>query len=415
MKKSKISSIGKFLIKVFLIAFILRVLYISTTNNSVNVWKDWWDEIAKNILIGKGLVVKNPIGNEGQTFFYCWRTPVFPIIIAIIYAITGINNYFAVKIFLAFIGSVSCIFVYFIGKRIFDENTGKIASIFTAISPSFIFFSGYVAPIILTLFLGLIPFFFITRDIKRMSLFNYITGGIFLGIGVLCREILIIILLILPVWMFFYYRNKKEIIFRIFLFFAGFILTLSPWVIRNYRIYHKWILTSTNGIWTFYAANNESALSDVRGYSYSYDVKELKGLNEIELRATFRSWGINFIKKNPKKYFTLVRKRGFDFWRLYPHTISGPGKAYSYKHIILGIMYTLPMYFFGIVGFFYSLFRKQWKKPLLIYLFIFLYSLLHILFRSAIRFRIPVEPYLIIIASYGFVEFFKKHKKCKSG
>ncbi len=297
MKKSKISSIGKFLIKVFLIAFILRVLYISTTNNSVNVWKDWWDEIAKNILIGKGLVVKNPIGNKGQTFFYCWRTPVFPIIIAIIYAITGINNYFAVKIFLAFIGSVSCIFVYFIGKRIFDENTGKIASIFTAISPSFIFFSGYVAPIILTLFLGLIPFFFITRDIKKMSLFNYITGGIFLGIGVLCREILIIILLILPVWMFFYYRNKKEIIFRIFLFFAGFILTLSPWVIRNYRIYHKWILTSTNGIWTFYAANNESALSDVRGYSYSYDVKELKGLNEIELRATFLSWGINFIKK----------------------------------------------------------------------------------------------------------------------
>jgi len=51
MEKSKIK---KQLITVFIIAIILRVGFILTLDNSIDVWGDWWDELGWKLATGKG-------------------------------------------------------------------------------------------------------------------------------------------------------------------------------------------------------------------------------------------------------------------------------------------------------------------------------------------------------------------------
>jgi 4-amino-4-deoxy-L-arabinose transferase-like glycosyltransferase len=398
--RKKTNNSRNFLLIVFILAFFLRFFFILTVDNSVNIWGDWWSDAAVNLLQGKSLAVSDPVTGS-ENLFYSWRTPIFPLFIAGVYTLFGIENYLAVKIFMALLGALSCILIYFTAKRIFNESTGKLTAVISAIFPSFIFFNAYMAPVILTLFILSLAFFFVTRDIEKPSVLNFIMGGIALGMAILTRELLAVFFVAVLLWMPFYYLQKKKMLLKTLLLFIFTLLTLSPWIIRNYKIYNRFVIDSSNGIWTLYAANNEKTVEDPRGYNYNYSKEELKGYTELELKSIFKKWTLDFISSHPSVYLQLVKERFLDFWRLFPHTISGPGKPYNRLHIVLGLIYTVPLFLFAAIGFLYSIYDDKWKKSLIIYLFIFFYSTIHVLFRSAIRFRIPIEPYLIIMGSFG--------------
>jgi hypothetical protein len=43
--------------------------------------------------------------------------------------------------------------------------------------------------------------------------------------------------------------------------------------------------------------------------------------------------------------------------------------------------------------------RRRWRPLLLIYLLILYYTFLHMVFMAITRYRLPIEPYLIILAA----------------
>jgi len=392
-----------FIFTVLAVSFVVRVLWILHLDNSVDFWGDWWDELGWNIATGKGYQILNPFVLNDPPF-YSWRPPLFPLFLAAIYRIFG-HSFLAAKIFLAALGSFSCVLVYLITKKLFNITTAIFAAIAMIFYPTFIYFNGYLAPETLTLFSLLLFVYFLAKDIDSPSVKNYIFAGISLGFAVLCRTILSVLPVFILFWMVFNSKNKKRTIKNFLVMSIFIILTVSPWVVRNYKIHGVFMLNSTDGGQAIFINNNEKSFKiEPSGVAYNYDALEFKGRNELEITKILYQRGVQFIKTNPRKFIQYVSYRFLNFWRLFPHT-SLPDKPYSVKQIVISFSYVFPLFIFAILGFIYSL--RDFRKKSILFLVIFYYSSTYILVRATIRYRMPIEPYLIIFASFGLIETFK--------
>ncbi|MGC9031652.1 MAG: ArnT family glycosyltransferase [Minisyncoccia bacterium] len=326
---------NKKILYLFLFALILRICFILTLDNSVDVWGDWWDELGWKLATGKGYWVANPYFKGGPKF-YAWRSPGFPLFLALIYKIFG-HSYFAAKVGLALLSSLTVILIFFLGKILVDEKTGILSSIIYSIYPASIFWTGYLCPVTLEIFLmlGFVLFLYIGEKTKNWIHFGI--SGIFLGLGVLTRSLFFVFFPLLLIY--FFIKEKKPLMMKYstVIFIIGFLVIL-PWIIRNYKIFHRFLITSTEGGIVSYIANNQNSLNEPSGYwnpPFEF-FEKYKGMNEIEINKALYRETVNFIISNPGIYIKLVLDRFIRYWRLYPHTFSGPGENYKKYHVIGG-------------------------------------------------------------------------------
>jgi len=392
--------ITKKLLLIFFFALIIRIGFILTLNNSVDVWGDWWDELGWKVATGQGYWVNNPYFPDGKPF-YSWRAPGFPLFLAGIYKIFG-HSYLAAKIGLAILSSISCLLLFFITSLLAgDKKTGIWAALIYAVYPSSIFWTGYLAPVTLEIFILLLLVFLLLKAEKQNNYFFFILAGICTGVGILTRSIFIVLLPVVFIWLAI--KDRKKLLSYLITYTAAIIIIISPWTIRNYYIHKTFVLTSTEGGIVCYIANNEKSLYQPSGYwdptgRYEEPVmKEIKGLSEVETDRYFYRAAFTFIKNNPHIYWKLVKDRFFRFWKVVPHTFSGPGENYKSYHIKIALVSNLPIFILAAIGFLFSL--KRWDNFLLLYLIIIFWSAPIILFfKTVIRYREPLMPFLVIFA-----------------
>jgi len=388
---------------IFLLALVIRIGFILTLDNSVDVWGDWWDELGWKLATGQGFWVNNPYFHGGIPF-YSWRTPGFSLFLAVIYKIFG-HSFLAAKIGLAVLSSLICILLYPLGKILINKKAGIVCAVIYSIYPASIFWTGYLAPTTLAIFIMLLFVIFLIYAEKYEKKHFFFLTGIFLGMGVLTRSLFFIFLPVIPLWLIF--KNRRIVMKGTLFSVLGCFLIISPWTIRNYKILKEFVLTSTEGGIVCYIANNQNSLSQPSGYwnpPIEKSRPHLKGLSEIEIDHYFYKKAFKFIKTHPKTYFKLVVDRFLRYWRLYPHTFSGPGENYKWYHVVIGFITFAPLVVFGFLGFIKSLKRR--KDFLVFYLLILAWSLPVILFfKTVIRYREPISPFLIVLG----VLFFKKN------
>lgn len=390
---------------IFLLALVIRIGFILTMDNTVDVWGDWWDELGWKIAQGQGFWVTNPYFPDGIPF-YSWRAPGFPLFLAVIYKIFG-HSFLSAKIGLAVLSALSCILLYLLGKILINKKTGIVCAAIYAFYPAAIFWCGYLAPETLTSFLFIGIMLILASNIRK----NYpliVAGGLVFGYAILTRSISLVFF---PAFLiYFFIRSSLKSAIRIsLLFLVGTFLIFAPWVIRNYRIHHRFVPVSTEGGIVFFIANNEYSLSQESGFYHAENVGDFRGLSEAEIDRKLYKTTIEFIKKNPRTYVKLVLDRFIRFWRLYPHTISGPGKSYNVLHIIVSLLTETPIIFLGLAGIIVSFFKsKSRRKFVLLYLIILFYSLGCIAIRATIRYRFPIMEFMIFFSVYLFF----KNEKC---
>jgi len=118
----------------------------------------------------------------------------------------------------------------------------------------------------------------------------------------------------------------------------------------------------------------------------------------------FLSEGMKFIKKEPAKFIILLGKKTLYFWWFAPLQINGSPDANKYRnfHIVL----YLPVLILGLCGVFFSLYHPVNKKAVFITCFIILLSLIYIITHvGLIRYRMPVEIYLMMFGSFTLSRF----------
>ncbi|MCM8778071.1 MAG: glycosyltransferase family 39 protein [Candidatus Omnitrophica bacterium] len=397
----------KKIILVFLLALLLRIGFILTLDNTVDVWGDWWDELGWKIATGQGFWVNNPYFSYGPKF-YSWRAPGFPFFLAGIYKISG-HSYFAAKIGLAVLNALSCFFLFLLASEVLKSKIAGFwcALIYTFYPPS-IFWTGYLVPVTLEAFLFLLVSLSLIKGRVGKKIFPFIIGGLFTGIGILIRSIFLVFMPAVFLWLIL--TDRKHLFVKFFSYGISVFITISPWIIRNYIIHKAFVLASTEGGIVCYIANNEKSIYQPSGYwdpTGNYEesvIQKIKGLSEVETDRLFYREAFRFIRTHPDIYWKLVKDRFFRFWRLTPHTFSGPGESYKSYHTKIALITNLPIFILAGFGFLFSL--RRWNDFLLFYLLIIFWSFPIILFfKTIIRYREPLMPCIILFMVSFINEF----------
>jgi hypothetical protein len=193
-------------------------------------------------------------------------------------------------------------------------------------------------------------------------------------------------------------------------------ILILPWTIRNYQAFHTFVPLNTNVGFAFFWGNHPiygthyvSLLpSGAQGY-YELIPEKLRSLNEAELDRALLKQGIGFIIDDPGRFILLSVSRSREFFKFWPSSESG---IISNIARVGSFGLALPFMLYGL-----WLSIKLVRNPehpdqrpaiVLLYLFMSIYTLIHLLSWALIRYRLPVDAALLIFAAFGFEELVKR-------
>jgi len=382
-----------FVFFILIVAFMVRLVYVFTLKQNVLYFGDseQWNQIVLNFLSGKGLIVDETTQAS--------RMPLYSLFLSSVYFIFGKVNLLAVRIIQSLISALTCVIVYFTAISVFRDNKdnkkiGKIAAIISVFYPFFIYYSGAILNETLFIFLISLVILFLTEK-------KFFIAGIILGLSILCKaETFLFFLFVIGT---FFVTSPKKALKISLIITAMVVMVLSPWIARNYTKFNRFVPFSTTGSVTFWEGNNPQ---NFNGGPCHY-FPNMTGMNEIERDTYLKKETMKVIKENPKRFFILSRLKFKRFWNI---KLNTDDVRYASPRNNLISMFTFgPVLFLFIPGLLLSLgYRKNF---VFIYGFIFCVMLINLIFVSSLRYRLPIEPYLIIFASYSLNLLFLKGQK----
>lgn len=408
----KNNKIGYFLIFIALTGLINAFLFIFIYKYRQPLDSDgsYYDTIAWNFARGNGL-----IDPWGQLLIY--KTPAYPIFVGIIYNLFG-HNPLLVLIIQAVLYSLCSVLLYFIARKICDEHV----SILTSLSLSFYFPLAYYASGILTeilsIFLTALVFLFWLKYANTLKRKYMVCTGIFLGIDILCKPILIFFPVVIMIHLIWQGIKRIELFAAAGILFACISFVISPWVVRNYMVYNEFILLSKGNI-------QDMLLHSVLEHKYSlWDwnfwhtipedprTQELEKIKEkvrqlvkkdpsLKKEALFTREAINIIRNDPKRYAEACLVRVLRLW------ISYPSRTNTFvKTVVIGFDSFLLV--LSIIGLIVS--RNHWKEFSVFWLSLLYITILHIPMHVEPRYSAPFKPYLLVFVCIGAIEVFNRFR-----
>ena len=189
----------KSVLVIFFIALTVRAIYFIGMQNSniiqaINSTLDsrFYDTWAQKI-INEGWI--------GREVFF--MNPGYPYFMAILYSLfgTAVNTVLLVQFL---IGSLSCVLVYLIAKKVFNPSVAFISGIIASFYGISIFYEGLLVTASIITFINLIIIYLLlnldfTDKILRAKPFLFITG-ILLGISALIRPNILLFAVLIPIY-----------------------------------------------------------------------------------------------------------------------------------------------------------------------------------------------------------------------
>lgn len=235
----------KILLAILILALIIRIVFIFSTPLKI------WDETVY-VNLGYDLshnFIDYSVKNNGWSDFipsaegaYGWpnmgfRAPLLPYILSILYFL---KLSFLVNLFIPLIGALAVIFIFILGKKLFNEKVGFYSAIFLALTPLCVVYSAKILTGVLFTFFVLLTFISFWKGYEEDSKKYKILFGFFLALSLLTRYTA---LWIIPIFLFYFLIRDKSLKFlkdKYLWYSIGiFFLTLVPWFVYGFLVYNN--------------------------------------------------------------------------------------------------------------------------------------------------------------------------------
>ncbi len=422
MNNLKHSNERKILWIIFAISIFTRVLAALYLGNQVEPLPGIADQITYHTL------AQRVLGGFGFTFDQPWWPATQPgeptahwsflytFYLVGIYKLFGIYPLIARLIQAVAIGFLQPWLLYKISKKVFPNFSPLIAAGWIAIYSYLIYYSvalmteGWFITVVLAVFL-------VATNLQEDNpkLIKFALFGLLSGTAILLRQVFLLFLPFIFVWLLWILRKHLWNTFRNLLL-SGFIILMMilPFTYYNALRFNQFVLLNTNSGFAFFWANNPvygtnfvGILPEEMGNYLELLPIELKGLNEAALDSALLKRGFSFVIENPGQYLLLSLSRIPVLFEFLPNPQSS---LISNLSRITSFALALP---FMIVGIWISL-RDLLKRktyffdsPISLILgFGFIYSAIHILTWSLVRYRLPVDALFLIFAAVALQKSF---------
>lgn len=375
------------------------------------------------------------------------RTPLYPLFISCFYSLFGPIPWIVLLAQIV-IDTFSCLLLYSIIRRLLNPTVGFCSALFYSLNPFFIFYCVTLFSDILFVFLCILAFNFFIRSISRQfkngNVNNISYSALFFGLATLARPIGIYLPLIITVFFLVNLRKQmKKAIKLATVFIVVFLISLSPWLIRNVIVFSSFSL-STSGAWNLLLLNVtpmemerrnqprtliENALSQEVENLIIQDGLNPRELDDFQVSRYFKKLAIQYIKKYPLSFckhyalgifhsFANLGTRGFaEMLQLRTNPNGLDIKAYNNvfdliaqffkkktpNEILIGLVigfYLIISYFCFAIGLLIAL-KINNKTFLLFSIMIAVYFILITGVAGLARFTLPAIPFYLSFVGLG--------------
>jgi hypothetical protein len=424
----------RWLIAIIVISVLLRIAAAIYLGNRVTDMPGTFDQIsydtlARRVLTGHGFSFGEPwwpvTAANAPTAHWSF---LYTLYLVAIYYLFGYIPLAARIIQAVLAGIFMPLLLFRLGNRVFGPVVGLVAA---AIGAIYIYFFYYAASLMTeTLFiLGILWSFDIALGIRysetpRTS--QWILLGLAMLMTTLTRQTFLPIIGLIGLWLWYAAKGMRLKIVKGFtISIVILILGIAPWTIRNYRVFHQFVLLNTNAGYVLYWANHP-----VFGTNFTNDLpqgvtwgslipQELIGMDEASIEKALMRRAIQTIIEDPGRYLLLSLSRIKEQFKFWP-TMNSPWISEFSRIGSFGLFLPFMCY-----GTFLVIFRPRrykllddsqgqdrfslistWvKSPVALWLgFFCIYTLMHLASWAAIRYRLATDAVMIIFAAVGIVD-----------
>ncbi len=340
------------------------------------------------------------------------QAPLYPYTLALLMAVFGTNTLW-VKLFQAFMGSLSCVLLYIIGKKVFSQRVGAVAALMMSFYGMFLLYESLLLMTTLQTFLYLLSILSLLVAKEKGGILSHLTAGICLGLSIVCSPNIILFVPLALLWLWLVSRDGiGRKLGTLAVLVAGIIIMIVPVTLKNYFVGGEKVLISKNGGICFYIGNCYDSIGTITVTDSMLRIAP-KFLSMTPREIAQIDWfgkAIEQIKRRPGHFFVMLFKKFVLYWVGY----EVPNNVNYYLSKRFSAVLRLPLLPFwlvfplAVVGVIAS--RKEWPKQALLLLFICAYTLSIVAIFVLARFRLPMVPYLIIFAGYAVVWWYDKIK-----
>jgi hypothetical protein len=410
------------------IFFVLRIVVVTIWGYpTVNIADATSYHGYATAILQKGDWLTNP------DFYGAFRAPLYPLFVAAVYKIFGLANLLAVYVLQAFISTLTCLYIYKLSRNIFDERVAVLSLIWAGF---YIYYLEYIRILMAETFVFFMLIFFFYYLYQHLSNERRISKSFWLSL--ISYSLLIHMdpryLFYLPflLVLFVIYGSFKRVMSNYVVFLVLTIVLLVPWTIRNYLAYGGFVLINVKTLdMRDTQSRNPTIERQIRNNVLNFGVINWtaeKSYPSQEERNQIKS-GLNPNSRTPEEIdaikndvypdSTFLKRKCFqfkEFWRPFRF-----GYAYrpfpdcrfvywSTRHNLMSILsygLLLPFMLYGLVDLLLGRKRMFWFLifPL------FIQTFLHVLQWALTRYRNPIDSFVIILASYGFLQIYTSLRK----
>lgn len=407
---------------VFWVAFLVRVLYMTLAHTyhlrtDQNHFQFGWEmgRIARALVTGHGYA--DPfLGHTGPT---TWVAPLYPLLMAAVFKLFGVYTLHSAWVLLtinSFFSALTALTTYEIAARCFNRRVAVWSAWIWALYPAAMQYavrwiwemtlSTWLLSVILVLALRMRRIGEIPADPDLRSnddsrtLWRWLIFGLLWGILGLSNPSLLLFLPACGLWVLHgTHHVRKQVVFASMSALA-FILCISPWIIRNALVFHRFIPMRANFGAEMYLGNGPGAMGFLMEYNHPFEAPDqlrlYKQMGEVAYAHMRGRLAWNYIASDPGLFLRNSVKRLYFFWASVPHPA---GDAWYIEPVrVANFAFASLAGLFGLV---LALKRRVPAAWLFAWAFL-LIPLIYYFVTVHARFRNPLEPLIAILAVYLF-------------
>jgi 4-amino-4-deoxy-L-arabinose transferase-like glycosyltransferase len=359
--------------------------------------------IARSLALGQGFSSPTDLPT-GPT---AWAPPVYPYILAGVFQAFGIYSPASAWVILAFnslFGALTCVSLHRVAESIYDVQVARAAAWTWALFPYFIYWPVRVVwETSLSAFLLSLALLLALRLRAAALRRDWVVFGLLWGLIALTNTALLSMLPFFLGWLLYPRVRRADAALGVALCLLVAGLVVSPWLVRNFNTFGKFIFVRDNLALELYVANNPGSdgLWTRRAHpgNDAEAMQRFQQLGEIafmeEDGAKFR----DFVQHHPLRFLSFTIKRAAYFWAGTPQmaTIAGYDLL-AFRHTAFFLASAL-----AFAGLWLTV-RNGNPVAFLLACFLLFYPLPYYLVNPFPRYKHAIEPEMALLIVYFLVQ-----------
>jgi 4-amino-4-deoxy-L-arabinose transferase-like glycosyltransferase len=319
--------------------------------------------------------------------------PVYSMFLAALMWLLRTPHPLPIMLIQIFLSAFSCLLAIRLGELLHSRRAGWLAGCIMAVDPGLV----YIAPLLQTetlfIFMELAFFVLLYRRLAAPSAPGAFGVGLLGGISSLCRSVFaaypaILLPALLPL------LPRRRALVWIAAFSIGWLSPIAVWTARNWALYREIIPTSAQMGWTLYEGFTLDR-EEIRRRPIEMGAEAVRlGLDSVAAAKHFKEKTVRFVKENPGEAARIVAGKALLYWRPFPYD-----PYTGWQRLLLGWFYIV-LFVLAARGAWAV--RRDFRRWLPVFGFFAYMTAMHAIFFTSLRYRLPLEPFLCLLAAAGF-------------